>query len=92
MNTSTTTRTNAMNDTLTREQIMGLLTDEEVAKVSTAEGAPRLIEGDEYVDLEDVRAGIQQVQATPRTAPAATLARSSVSDATWLEIVRAVAS
>jgi hypothetical protein len=92
MKTNTKTNVDAMNDTLTRERIVGLLTDEEVAKVGTAEGAPRLIEGDEYVDLEDVRAGIQQVQAEPRTAPAATLARSSVSDASWAKIVRAVAT
>ncbi len=92
MNTNGKANTDAMNDTLTRERIIGLLTDEEVAKVSAAEGARRLVEGDEYVDLEDVRAGVQQVQAKPRTAPAAALARSSVSDATWVKIVRAVAS
>jgi hypothetical protein len=76
---------------LTREAIMRLLTDDEVAKISRAEEEPRLIEGDEYIDLENPSAGVQLVQATPRTRPRAALARSSVSDATWAKIVRAVA-
>jgi hypothetical protein len=77
---------------LKREAIIKLLTDAEVAKVSTAEGAPRLVEGDEYVDLEDLDSGVQLVQATPRTAPGHALPRSAVSDATWAEIVKMVAS
>ena len=75
-----------------RESIIKLLTDAEVAKVSTAEGAPRLVEGDEYVDLEDLAAGVQLVQATPRIAPGHALPRSAVSDATWAKIVKTVAS
>jgi hypothetical protein len=79
---------------LKREAILKLLTDVEVAKVSTAEDAPRLVEGDEYVDLEDLDSGVrvQLVQATPRTAPGRALPRSAVSDATWAKIVRVVAS
>lgn len=69
-----------------------MLTDAEVAKVSMAEDAPRLVEGDEYVDLDDPDAGVQRVQATPRTAPSHALPRSAVSDATWAAIVKAVAS
>ena len=34
-------------DTLTREAVLALLTDKEVEKVSMAEDARRLIEGDE---------------------------------------------
>jgi hypothetical protein len=83
--------TGAAKSTLKRESIIGLLTDAEVAKVSTAEGAPRLIEGDEYIDLEDPGAGVQLVQATPRTAAGHALPRSAVSDATWAKIVKAVA-
>jgi len=62
-----------------------------VAKVSTAEDAPRLVEGDEYVDLEDLDSGVQLVQATPRTAPGHALPRSAVSEATWAKIAKAVA-
>jgi hypothetical protein len=75
-----------------RESIIKLLTDAEAAKVSTAEGAPRLVEGDEYVDLEDLDSGVQLAQATPRTAPGRALPRSAVSDATWAKIVKTVAS
>ena len=75
-----------------RESIIKLLTDAEVAKVSTSEDAPRLMEGDEYVDLEDLDSGVQLAQATPRTAPGHALPRSAVSDATWAKIVKAGAS
>ena len=79
------------NSTLERESILKLLTDEEVAKVSRAEDAPRLVEGDEYIDLEDLGSGVQLVQATPRTAPGRALPRSAVSEGTWAKIVAAVA-
>jgi hypothetical protein len=77
--------------TLERESILKLLSDEEVAKVSRAEDAPRLIEGDEYIDLEDLASGVQLAQATPRTAPGRALPRSAVSEGTWAKIVSAVA-
>ena len=82
---------NAKKDTLTREALLELLTDAEVAKVSLAEDASRLVEGDEYVDLTDPSAGIQQVQASPRTPPGHALPRSSVSDASWTKIVQLLA-
>jgi hypothetical protein len=72
--------THSKKNALTRETLLALLTDAEVAKVSVAEDAPRLIEGDEYVDLADPTAGVQQVQATPRTPPGHALPRSAVSD------------
>jgi hypothetical protein len=76
-------------ETITREAILALLSDAEVAKVSRAEDAPRLIEGDEYVDLEDPIAGVRQVhEKSPRASHA--LPRSAVSDATWAKIVAAV--
>jgi hypothetical protein len=84
--------TSQTKSTLKREAILRLLTDAEVAKVSRAEGEPRLIEGDEYIDLEDLGSGVQLVQATPRTAPGRALPRSAVSDATWAKIVKAIAT
>jgi len=76
-------------EAITREAILALLSDAEVAKVSRAEDAPRLIEGDEYVDLEHLAAGVRQVHDTsPRAAHA--LPRSAVSEATWARIVAAV--
>jgi hypothetical protein len=74
---------------ITREAILALLSDAEVAKVSRAEDAPRLIEGDEYVDLEHPSNGVHQVHATsPRAGHS--LPRSAVSEATWAKVVAAV--
>ena len=76
---------------LTREHVLALLSDAEVAKVSRAEDAPRLIEGDEYVDLENLAAGVRQAHGDAHARPDHALPRSAVSDATWAKIVRAVA-
>ena len=70
-------------------KILALLNDAEVAKVSRAEDAPRLVEGDEYIDLERPSAGVRQVQGVwPPSRHA--LPRSAVSDATWARIVAVV--
>jgi hypothetical protein len=76
----------AKKEAITREALLALLSDAEVAKVSRAEGEPRLVEGDEYVDLEDPSAGVRQVHAKALR-PRSALPRSAVSDATWAKIV-----
>jgi hypothetical protein len=74
---------------ITREAILALLSDAEVAKVSRVEDAPRLIEGDEYVDLEQLATGVRQVHASsPRAAHM--LPRSAVSEGTWAKVVAVV--
>lgn len=78
--------TDAKKEAITREAVLALLSDTEVAKVSRAEGEPRLVEGDEYVDLEDLGSGVRQVHATSAR-PRKALPRSAVSDATWGKIV-----
>lgn len=80
------------NDILKRESILGLLSDDETARISRAEETSGLVEGDEYVDLEDLGSGVHRVQATTRVPPGRALPRSAVSDATWARIVKAVAS
>ena len=75
--------------TLTRESILELLTDAEVARVSTAEGAVQLVEGDDYVDLADPGSGIHQAHAGAASRDA--LPRSAVSDVTWSKIISIVA-
>jgi hypothetical protein len=76
----------AKKEAITREAVLALLSDAEVARVSSAEDAPRLVEGDEYVDLEDLSAGVRQVHAkSPR--PRNALPRSAVSDAAWGKIL-----
>jgi hypothetical protein len=74
---------------VSREEIQSLLSDAELARVSRAEGDARLVEGDEYIDLEDVAAGVHQVHATS-IRPARALPRSAVSEATWANIVAAI--
>jgi hypothetical protein len=74
---------------VSREEIQALLSDAEIARVSRAEGDARLVEGDEYVDLEDVAAGVHQVHATS-IRPARALPRSAVSEGTWAKIVAAI--
>jgi hypothetical protein len=76
----------AKKEALTREAVLALLSDTEVAKVSRAEGEPRLVEGDEYVDLGDLSAGVRQVHSKSAP-PTSALPRSAVSDATWAKIV-----
>jgi hypothetical protein len=74
---------------ITRESILNLLTDAEVARVSSAEGTTRLVEGDYYVDLEDPGSGIRQAHAGVASRNA--LPQSAVSDATWTKIIGVVA-
>jgi hypothetical protein len=75
--------------TITREAVLALLSDAEVARVSRAEDEARLVEGDEYVDLEDPSGGVRQVHAKS-VRPMKALPRSAVSDATWAKVVAIV--
>jgi hypothetical protein len=71
---------------LTRENVMRLLSDAEVALVSTAETAPRLSNGDEYLDLEHLDVGVRRAFGlTPRTGRL--LPRKAVHKDTWSKIV-----
>jgi hypothetical protein len=80
---------NLKRETVTREAIPALLSDVEVARVSRAEDQPRLVDGDEYIDLEDPSVGVRQVHAkSPK--PSRALPRSAVSESTWAKIVAIV--
>jgi hypothetical protein len=82
--------TNWKKNAKTREAILALLDDNEIAKVSRAEGDARWIEGDEYVDLENLAAGVQQEHGTPWATPRGLIPRSSVSQGTWTKIINAL--
>jgi hypothetical protein len=71
----------------TRDAIMKLLSDEEVARVSTKEAASSLAEGDEYLDLTHPEEGVRRVQATTRAPMGDVLPRSAVHEDTWKKIV-----
>jgi hypothetical protein len=71
----------------TRDGILNLLSDEEVARVSTAEATPHLVDGDEYIDLGQLEQGVQR--ASGDVAPMGRiLPRKSVHDDTWSKIVK----
>jgi hypothetical protein len=73
-------------EVLTRDSILKLLSDDEVAAVSTAETATRLSAGDEYVDLEHLDRGVRRAAGTS-TPMANVLAKKAVAEGTWTKIV-----
>ena len=69
-----------------RDRILKLLTDEEVARVSDAETARRLDEGDEYVDLEQLAQGVRRADGVPAQMTRI-LPRKAVHEMTWNKIL-----
>ena len=75
------------NDTyLTREKILKLLSDDEVAAVSTAETADHLAPGDEFIDLNQFDLGVQKGPRS-KTPMSHILPKKSVHTDTWKKIV-----
>jgi hypothetical protein len=75
-----------------REKILKLLSDEENGKVSQAEGGKGLADGDEYVDLDQLGAGVQVATATMTKALIGHIVpRSALHDETWKKIVSQLA-
>ena len=75
---------------VTRESVLKLLSDNEVAAVSTAESAPRLAEGDEYLNLEMLERGVQRVVGAGPVM-GSVLPRKAVHEATWTKILTQLA-
>ncbi len=69
-----------------RETILGMLSDEDVAKVSTAETSV-LCAGKEFIDLGNLCLGIQLVNAVTTVKMANVLPRKAVSTETWPKLV-----
>ena len=69
-----------------RNQILTLLSDDEIARVSTAEGEARLADGDEYVDLAAPNNGIRRVHGAMQQTMGKVLPRTAVSGETWAKI------
>ena len=76
---------------ITRDSVLKLLSDEEVAKVSTAETAVYLSAGDEYLDLENLDRGVQRAPAT-ETPMGRVLPKKAVHKDTWDKIVAKLAA
>lgn len=72
-------------DGATRAMIMSLLSETDVARVSSGGGGCELIEGDEYVDLEQLHDGVLRMEARGATS-AEFLPRNALADATWSSI------
>ena len=68
---------------VTRDKIIKLLSDEEIAKVSNAETAFVLAEGSEYLDLEHLDKGVQRSQSGTQFTIGNALPRTAVSRETW---------
>jgi hypothetical protein len=68
----------------TRNDIIAMLSQEELERVSAAE-EESIPEGDEYLDLEHLENGVQR--AAPSTPGENALPRTAVTDATWEKIV-----
>jgi hypothetical protein len=69
-----------------RERILSLLSDEEVARVSTSE-EHALPEGEDYVDLDRPQDGVRKVDGSVPSHPGNVLPRSAVREQTWSAIV-----
>jgi hypothetical protein len=76
---------------VTRDSILKLLSDDEVARVSTAETAARLADGDEYLDLEHLDQGVRQADGTA-TPMGRVLPRTAVYADTWSKILMQLAA
>ncbi len=72
---------------VSREAILALLSDAEVAAVSMAETASSLKPGQQFVDLENLDRGIQSAGAGTTGSPANVVPREAVSAETWTKII-----
>jgi N-ethylmaleimide reductase len=72
---------------LTRDAVLSLLSDQEVSQVSTAETAERLADGEEFVDLENLKRGVQRAPRSGEASMGCVLPRRVVHEATWAGIL-----
>jgi len=73
-------------DYVARDSILKLLSEAELAKVSTAEDGLELAATDEYIDLEHLHQGVKR-PPVQSTAASRMLPRSAVSEGTWRKIL-----
>ena len=78
------------NDMITRDAILMMLSDDEVASVSTAEAAVTLPPRSEYIDLDRLELGVQQSSAAA-LAMGRILPKKAVHADTWRKIQTALA-
>ena len=77
----------------TRDSIMELLSDDEIAKVTTDESATSLLAGDEYIDLEQLDQGVRTVgEGAAAIAAGRVIAKKAIQPRTWDQVVEQLAS
>jgi hypothetical protein len=76
---------------ITREKILMLLSDDEVASVCTAETAARPLEGEEYLDMDDLDQGVRSALGTSPPM-SRLLMRRAVHQKTWDTILKQLAT
>jgi hypothetical protein len=81
----------AKTDHVTRENILRLLSDHEVASVSRLEATGRLLDGEEYLDLQRLGRGVRNDFGASTTAMGHVLPRRAVQPATWDKILEQLA-
>ena len=72
---------------VTRDAVLKLLSDDEIARVATLEGGQPLAVGEEYLDLAHLERGLLRVEADRMPDTSHALPRSALSDETWAKIV-----
>ena len=72
---------------VSRDAILQLLSDDEIAKVSTAETATGLFDGDEYLDLEHLDHGVRRSDPATKVTMGHVVPRNAVSAASWARIL-----
>jgi hypothetical protein len=72
---------------VTRDTILRLLSDDEIARVSTAETAAHLAKDDEYIDLEVPDQGVRRALGNEAIPMGRVLPRKAVHAKTWHQIV-----
>ena len=77
---------NNRTDFVFRHNILGMLSDDEVASVSTAETAMGLSDGDEYLDLEQLGRGVCLALGMSRPT-GCVLSRRAVRETTWSKVL-----
>lgn len=71
---------------LVRDQVLKLLSDHEIASVSTAETKPDLAQGDAYLDLEHLDLGVRHAGTGAATPMGSVLTEKAVRAETWTSI------
>ena len=74
-----------------RDTILKLLSNEEIARVSSAEALAGLRDGSEYLDLEHLDQGVQRAKGATAVTMGHVLPRSAVSAETWGKILARLA-